>query len=549
MNSAQALTVRLSEVGNGDVARVGGKNASLGEMIQHLQGAGIRVPGGFATTADAYRHFIDRAGLRAPLARHLRGLAAGTASLQQTGRAIRKLMRATDLPDDLEEAIRRAYRQLAKDTGIDEPAVAVRSSATAEDLPEASFAGQLETYLNVRGEAAVLDACRQCFASLFTDRAITYRENHGFDHLEVAVSVGVQRMVRSDTGGAGVMFSIDTETGFPDAVLISGNWGLGETVVQGSVDPDEYMVFKPLLDAGGYRPIIARYVGRKERKLVFGDDPASPTRLVETTAEERRAAVLDDDAILQLGRWAVAIERHYGRPMDMEWARDGETGELFVVQARPETVQSVRAALSLKTYTLKRKGKRLATGQSIGEAVAAGRVCRLDTAAEIGRFPDGAILVTGRTDPDWVPIMKRAAAIVTDHGGRTSHAAIVSRELGLPAVIGTGNATGALDRRTGGDGVLCRGRSGLRLRWHRRFRGAGHRSGGHPPHPHAHHAEPRQPGCFPALVAAAERRRRSRPDGVHHQQHHQDSSHGSAPPRAGGARGGAPHRCAHRLVP
>ncbi len=444
MNGADGFILQLGAVGNHDVARVGGKNASLGEMIQHLQDAGIRVPGGFATTAQAYRHFIDGAGVRERLAAHLEELGGGTATLQQTGAAIRDLIRGSTMPADLADAIRRAYRALARESGGEPPAVAVRSSATAEDLPEASFAGQLESYLNIRGEAAVIDACQRCFASLFTDRAITYRENHGFDHLQVAVSVGVQRMVRSDTGGAGVMFSIDTETGFRNAVLISGNWGLGETVVQGSVDPDEYTVFKPLL-GGPMRPIIGKQIGRKERKMVFSDDADLPTRTVEASRDERLAPVLDDDAILQLARWAVAIEDHYGRPMDMEWARDGESGELFIVQARPETVQSARGAVKLKTYTLKRKGRRLTAGQSIGEAVAAGTVCRLESAADIGRFQDDAILVTGRTDPDWVPIMKRAAAIVTDHGGRTSHAAIVSRELGLPAVVGTGDATAVLE--------------------------------------------------------------------------------------------------------
>ncbi|MDT8384735.1 MAG: phosphoenolpyruvate synthase [Gammaproteobacteria bacterium] len=445
MKSSQAFTLQLSEVSNTDVGRVGGKNASLGEMIQQLQDAGIRVPGGFATTAQAYWHFLDSRDLREPIREKLALFANDEASLEKTGEAIRRLIRKAEFPADLARAICAAYRALAKESGEKQPAVAVRSSATAEDLPEASFAGQQETYLNVRGEAALLDACRRCIASLFTNRAIMYRNNHGFDHMQVALSVGVQRMVRSDTGGAGVMFSIDTETGFGNAVLINANWGLGETVVQGSVDPDEYMVFKPLLDDPRLQPIIEKSIGQKEKKMVYGDSEQQPTRTVKTRSEERNTPVLDDAAILTLARWAVAIEAHYQRPMDIEWARDGNTGELFIVQARPETVQSSREAGALKTYTLTGKGERLISGLSIGDAIATGRVCKLGSAAEIDQFEDGAILVTAMTDPDWVPIMKRAAAIITDHGGRTSHAAIVSRELGLPAIIGTGNATQVLD--------------------------------------------------------------------------------------------------------
>ena len=440
------LVLDLSDVGNDDTARVGGKNASLGEMLQQLADAGIRVPGGFATTATAYRHLLQEAGLRERIAAELDGLDGSGEALAQAGDAIRRMIREAEIPGDLADAIRAAYRALADATGEDAPAVAVRSSATAEDLPDASFAGQQETYLNVRGEADLLDACRRCVASLFTDRAIAYRENHGFDHMQVALSVGVQRMVRADTGGAGVMFTLDTETGFPDVVLINANWGLGETVVQGSVDPDEYTVFKPLLSREGCRPIVGRRIGAKEEKIVYNDAAdGEPTRTEATPDDERRRAVLDDDAILTLARWAVAIEDHYGRPMDIEWARDGETGELYIVQARPETVQSAKEAGALKTYSIAGKGKRLCTGHSIGDAIAAGRVCRLASADEIDRFVDDGVLVTGMTDPDWVPIMKRASAIVTDQGGRTSHAAIVSRELGLPAIVGTGDATRVLD--------------------------------------------------------------------------------------------------------
>ena len=322
--------------------------------------------------------------------------------------------------------------------------VAVRSSATAEDLPDASFAGQQETYLNIRGDAALLDACRRCYASLFTDRAISYRQVKGFDHMKVALSVGVQRMVRSDLGSAGVMFSIDTETGFDKVVLINAAWGLGENVVQGAVDPDEYEIFKPFLSNAAVTPIIEKKLGEKARKMIYTSDGDHPTRNVPTSRAERAAFVLSDADILTLARWACAIEGHYGRPMDMEWAKDGETGELFVVQARPETVQSRREASVFKTYRIKSKGRKLASGLSIGEAVVAGRACLIDSPRDIDRFVDGAILVTQTTDPDWVPIMKRAAAIITDHGGRTSHAAIVSREMGLPAVVGTGNATQVL---------------------------------------------------------------------------------------------------------
>ncbi len=444
MSREHALTVGLADVGNADVARVGGKNASLGEMLRHLAGAGIRVPGGFATTADAYRRFLDKGGLRERVVERLDRLNDG-ADLREVASSIRQSIRRTALPDDLAGAIRASYRELGEQSGEREPAVAVRSSATAEDLPDASFAGQQETFLNIRGEQGLLDACRRCFASLFTARAIAYRQNHGFDHMQVALSVGVQRMVRADTGGAGVMFSIDTETGFPDAVLINANWGLGETVVQGSADPDEYMVFKPLLRTARYRPIIEKTLGTKEKKMVYSDGGGKATRIEKTSARERRSAVLDDDAILTLARWAVSIEDHYGRPMDIEWARDGESGELYVVQARPETVQSARQGGTLKAYTLKSPGRRLLSGLSIGDAIAAGRVLRLASAAEAERFEDDAVLVTGMTDPDWVPIMKRASAIVTDHGGRTSHAAIVSRELGLPAIVGSGKATEVLD--------------------------------------------------------------------------------------------------------
>jgi len=434
----------FEQLRNRDVPLVGGKNASLGEMVATLKEAGIRVPDGFATTADAYRRFLADNGLDEKIRDRIGSFQKGSASLAETGEAIRRMIRRGRWPQALADEIVAAYRELGRRYGRDEVDVAVRSSATAEDLPEASFAGQQETFLNVVGEEELLDACRRCFASLFTDRAISYRELHGFDHLQVALSIGVQKMVRSDLAGSGVMFSIDTETGFPDVVVIDAAWGLGENVVQGAVNPDGYTVFKPLLDHDGLMPILEKRLGAKEKKMVYGSGGSHPTRNVDTTTRERRTFVLADAEVLQLARWAVAIERHYGKPMDMEWAKDGESGELFIVQARPETVQSRREAGVLKSYTLEEKGPLLLTGLSIGEAIAAGPVQVIKSASEIDRFTPGSILVTGMTDPDWVPIMKKAAGIITDHGGRTSHAAIVSRELGIAAVVGTGHGTSEL---------------------------------------------------------------------------------------------------------
>ena len=371
----------------------------------------------------------------------LAALEAGHASLAEVGATIRHEFLRGTWPQDLAEAIQAAYQELCRRTGKADADVAVRSSATAEDLPDASFAGQQESYLNIRGEKALLDACRRCYASLFTDRAISYRQAKNFDHLKVALSVGVQTMVRSDLGGAGVMFSIDTETGFDKVVLVNAAWGLGENVVQGAVDPDEYQVFKPLLSQPSLVPIIEKKLGEKAKKMIYAQDSDRPTRNVPTSKAERATFVLSDQDILALGRWACVIEDHYGYPMDMEWAKDGESGELFILQARPETVQSRKEASAFRSYRIKSKGRKLASGLSIGDAVVSGRACLIDNPRDIGRFVDGTILVTQTTDPDWVPIMKRAAAIITDHGGRTSHAAIVSRELGLPAIVGTGDAT------------------------------------------------------------------------------------------------------------
>ncbi|WP_308910507.1 phosphoenolpyruvate synthase [Pseudokordiimonas caeni] len=433
-----SLVIRLADVRRTDIARVGGKNASLGEMIAVLKPLGIRVPDGFATTAEAFGAFLDAGDLRSRLRDIMGKLNGDLSNVAAVGDAARNLLAGADLPSALSAAIIMAYRTLSTN-GL--PAtVAVRSSATAEDLPEASFAGQLQSFLNVIGEKAVLAAVKRCFASLYTDRAIVYRATHGYDQLAVAVSVGIQHMVRADLACSGVMFSIDTETGFPKTILISGAFGLGETVVQGLVDADEYMTFKPFLEKPGLAPIIEKRCGEKKQRMVFERDGGG-TRLKDVPEDERRTFALHDDEILTLSRWAVAVENHYGQPMDMEWAKDGLTGELYMVQARPETVQARRNASMLRTYRIKTKQVPLVSGQSVGESVATGPVCRLDSPSGATVFPDGAVLVAPTTDPDWLPILKRASAVVTDQGGRTSHAAIVARELGLTAVVGTGNAT------------------------------------------------------------------------------------------------------------
>ncbi|MDP2408834.1 MAG: phosphoenolpyruvate synthase [Pseudolabrys sp.] len=441
MSTRADEVIWFEELSRTDVGLVGGKNASLGEMVRHLSERGVAVPPGFATSAQAFWHFIDSNRLKDVIAATLQDLQAGRTPLPEAGQTIRRAILRGEWPKDTAAAIGGAYKELCRRAGKTDGAVAVRSSATAEDLPDASFAGQQETFLNIRGEAALLDACRRCFASLFTDRAISYRQTKGFDHLKVALSVGVQIMVRSDIGSAGVMFTIDTETGFDKIVVIDAAWGLGETVVQGSVDPDEYQVFKPLLSEPSLTPIVEKRLGGKAQKMIYAGEGDRPTRTVPTSKAERAAFVLTDQDILTFARWGCVIEEHYGCPMDIEWAKDGESGALFIVQARPETVQSRKEAGEYRSYRIKSKGRTLVTGLSIGEAVVTGRVCLIESARDIERFVDGAILVTQNTDPDWVPIMKRAAAIVTDRGGRTSHAAIVSRELGLPAIVGTGDAT------------------------------------------------------------------------------------------------------------
>jgi pyruvate, water dikinase len=436
----------FDQIGMEDIPLVGGKNASLGEMVRELAQRGINVPNGFAITADAYWYLLRAAKIEQQIKEILCGLDTRDATnLRQKGSAVRHAIMAAALPEDLQHSIIAAYRELSK--GADGPVdVAVRSSATAEDLPDASFAGQQETYLNVQGEAALLESCKRCFASLFTDRAISYRQDKGFDHLKIALSIGVQRMVRSDLASSGVMFSIDTETGSQDIVLINAAFGLGENVVQGSINPDEYYVFKPTLKQG-FRPILQKRLGNKEFKLVYDIGGSKMVKNIPVPPDDRSRFAVTDDEILSLARWACLIEDHYSHtrgqytPMDMEWAKDGRTGELFILQARPETVQSQKSLDMVEVYHLKEKGQALVRGRSVGEKIARGPVRVVKSAHNLHEVQNGDVLVTDKTDPDWEPTMKKAAAIVTNRGGRTCHAAIVSRELGLPAIVGTENAT------------------------------------------------------------------------------------------------------------
>ncbi|MEH2215214.1 phosphoenolpyruvate synthase [Nostoc sp.] len=465
----RSLILWFDEIGIADIPVVGGKNASLGEMIQQLTPKGINVPTGFATTAYAYRHFIQSAGLEAKLRKLFADLnVEDVKNLRERGKKARSLLIHTPFPVELREAIATAYRSLCERYHADTD-VAVRSSATAEDLPDASFAGQQETYLNVVGVEGVLAACHKCFASLFTDRAISYRHAKGFDHFSIALAVGVQKMVRSDLATSGVMFSIDTETGFKDAALITAAYGLGENVVQGSVNPDEYYVFKPTLKAG-FRPIIDKKLGSKELKMIY-DDGSKFTKNVSVSPSERGKFALSDEEILQLASWACLIEDHYSQvhgtftPMDIEWAKDGITNQLFIVQARPETVQSQKTGNVLRSYRLLLGNREwgigngenshsslpdsqslipLVTGSAIGEAISQGKARLILDVQKLEQFQVGEVLVTERTDPDWEPIMKRASAIVTNSGGRTCHAAIIARELGVPAIVGCGNATDIL---------------------------------------------------------------------------------------------------------
>ncbi len=444
MSKKDNFILWFNELGIEDVPYVGGKNASLGEMYRNLTKKKVNIPNGFAVTAYAYRYLLETTGVEGEIKKILSDLdTKNIKNLQERGYKVRQAILNAKFPDDLKESITDAYKKLSKEYGKNTD-VAVRSSATAEDLPDASFAGQQDTYLNIEGESALLDACSRCFASLFTNRAISYREDKGFDHFKVALSIGVQKMVRSDLSGSGVMFSIDTESGFKDAVLINAAYGLGENVVQGAVNPDEYYVFKTTLKLG-YQPILSKVVGAKQIKMVYSKEGTkTSTKNVPVAEAERRSFVLQDQEVLQLAKWAVIIEEHYSKkaghfkPMDMEWAKDGNTGKLFIVQARPETVQSQKNFDVLEEYVMKgNKGEVAVTGRAVGSRIGQGRVHVIKDVAQIHKFSKGEVLVTEGTDPDWEPIMKIASAIVTNKGGRTCHAAIISRELGIPCIVGT----------------------------------------------------------------------------------------------------------------
>ena len=420
-----------------DVSSVGGKNASLGEMIRNLSSKGVNVPSGFAVTAYAYKYTMEKAGIDKKIKTILSDLDThDVRNLAERGNQIRKLIKNTPLPPELEEDIRKHYRGMEERYGKNCD-VAVRSSATAEDLPDASFAGQQETYLNIRGEKDLLEKVRDCFASLFTNRAISYRVDKGFDHLSVYLSVGIQKMVRSDLASAGVIFSIDTESGFRDAVYITGAYGLGENVVQGAVNPDQFYVFKPTLKMG-FKPILEKKIGTKHKRMIYDE---KGTKNIEVNKEDKNKFVLSEEEIIKLAKWAILIEDHYKKPMDIEWAKDGKTKELFIVQSRPETVHSQKNAAIMRTYILEEKGNILAEGEAVGTMIGQGEVNVIEDAKDIANFKKGQVLVTDMTDPDWEPIMKIAGAIVTNRGGRTCHAAIISRELGIPCVIGTGTGT------------------------------------------------------------------------------------------------------------
>ncbi|MBU0577261.1 phosphoenolpyruvate synthase [Patescibacteria group bacterium] len=460
-----SLILWFKELGIKDVPLVGGKNASLGEMYQKLTKKKVKIPNGFAVTAYAYHYFTEQAGIKDDIKKILKGVNAhDIEDLQYRGHKVRQTILNAEMPEDLNQAIIKAYRKMEKMYGK-HCDTAVRSSATAEDLPDASFAGQQETFLNIRGDYALLEACKKCFASLFTDRAIAYREEKGYDHFLIGLSIAVQKMVRSDVGASGVMFSIDTESGFKDAVLINSAYGLGENVVQGAVNPDEYYVFKPTLRKG-FEPILTKRLGEKKIKMIYSEGGAkSPTKNIPVDKAMRRRFCIDDKDVLKLADWACIIEDHYSKeagyfkPMDMEWAKDGINGELYIVQARPETVQSQKDFSILEDYKLLQKGKLLTSGAPVGAKMASGKASVIMEADQIVDFKKGDILVTDMTDPDWVPIMKIASAIVTNRGGRTCHAAIISRELGIPCIVGTNDATEVIK-----DGkkitVACEGESG-----------------------------------------------------------------------------------------
>ncbi len=447
---SQYYILWFDEITKDDIPLVGGKNANLGEMYQNLShttselfaGEKINVPYGFAVTAYSYRYFVEKNALDEKIGKALENLdTRNIKALEEAGRTVRDLITSAEFPPELKEAILGAYYELAKRiSNSGDVDVAVRSSATAEDLPDASFAGQQESYLNVRGEHELLESIKKAFASLFTNRAISYRVDQHFDHFKVALSVSVQKMARSDRGASGVMFTLDTDSGFKDVVLINGSWGLGEYIVKGIVTPDEFMIFKPGLK-NGFKSIINKKIGSKEKKLIYATEGNSPTKEVQVTPNERAMFVLDDELIIKLSKWGVMIEDHYQKPMDIEWAYDGEEKELYIVQARPETVQAKKSATLLEEYVLEERGKILTSGASVGRKIGQGKAHFVKDPSQLSDFQPGEVLVAEITDPDWEPIMKIASAIVTNSGGRTSHAAIVSRELGIPAIVGCGNAT------------------------------------------------------------------------------------------------------------
>ncbi|MDO8486425.1 MAG: phosphoenolpyruvate synthase, partial [Candidatus Staskawiczbacteria bacterium] len=433
----------FKDIGIKDVPLVGGKNASLGEMINNLISLGVNIPNGFATTSDAYFNFLDTVGLTEKINAILKDINVHDIKiLQEKGKAVRSLILNSKLPEDLQRDIVLSYKELSKDYKTENVDVAVRSSATAEDLPGASFAGQQETFLNITGENNVLEAVKKCFASLFTDRAIVYRQEMGFSHTKVGLSAGIQKMVRSDLGASGVMFSCDTESGFGDIILINASYGLGENVVLGRVEPDQYYVFETTLKKG-FNPIVEKKIGSKLMKMIYDKNTKKPTRNIQTPLKDRKEFVLSDQEILSLAKWSMIVENHYKKSMDMEWAKDGKDGKLYIVQARPETVQSRKNVNVLEDYVLdKSKSKKiLVQGLSVGNKIGSGKAKRILNVKDIKLFKKGEVLVTTMTDPDWVPAMKLASAIITDSGGRTAHAAIVSRELGIPCIVGTGRST------------------------------------------------------------------------------------------------------------
>ncbi|OGN65376.1 MAG: phosphoenolpyruvate synthase [Chlamydiae bacterium RIFCSPLOWO2_01_FULL_28_7] len=451
------FTKFYKDISINDVPIFGGKNASLGEMYQNLKKENIDIPNGFATSSEAYYFFLEKNNLKEKISEIIKNYQNNTIKLHIAGKKIRTLILKSFIPKELEEEIISSYKILSKEFNRDCIDVAIRSSATAEDLPDASFAGQQESFLNVSNEKDILKKCIKCFASLFTDRAISYREEKKFDHMKVALSIGIQKMVRSDKASSGVIFTLDTETGFKNVIQINASFGLGENIVQGLVEPDEFITFKPLLFNNNLRPIIQKKMGSKEKKMIYS---YFGTKNINSSKKEKNSFSLNDDEILTLSRWAFLIEKYYKKPMDIEWAKDGIENKLYIVQARPETVQSSKKKDFFSNFSLKTKSKILTQGLAIGEAIVSGKVLVIKDLKDIEKFKEGYILVTKNTSPDWVPIMKKAKAIITDHGGRTSHAAIVSRELNVPAIVGTKNATSVLKNNDEVTVSCCEGETG-----------------------------------------------------------------------------------------